>query len=282
MSRAAKTGLALAAAVGGAAIAGAAAAAPSVDIRHAAARVVVYPEARADVAVSVQQANPRLPLTITRMGDQVIVDGGLGWRVGSCHSRFGVRGVGVFGIGDIRYDQLPLIIVHAPLDAKIGAGSAVYGVINRSRTLDFANAGCGDWTIANVAGHARISQSGSGDSRVGSVAAADVNVSGSGNVQLQAIGGGLNANVAGSGDIAAASVDGVLNARVAGSGDVKVAAGQAPAINARIAGSGDVTFGGVAGRVSASIAGSGDVRVRTVTGPVSKQVAGSGEVLVGR
>ncbi len=262
--------------------AGGASAAPSVEIRHAAARVVVYPEARDDVSVVVRQANSRLPITLSRFGDKLVADGGLGWRIGSCHQRFGRRSVGVFGVGEVPYDQLPMIEVHTPLDAKVAAGPAVFGVINRSRTLDFANSGCGDWTIANVAGHARINQSGSGDSRVGSVAAADINVAGSGNVHLQAIGGGLNASTAGSGDIGAASIAGVLNARVAGSGDVRVAGGRAPAVNARIAGSGDVTFGGVAGQVDASIAGSGDVRVAAVSGPVSKRVVGSGEVIVGR
>lgn len=276
-----RTGILLGSALAVCAV-GCASAAPSVEIKRAAARVVVYPEARSDVAVSVQFANPRLPLTISRWGDRVIVDGGLGWRIGSCHSRFGRPSVGIMGLGDVPYNALPLIIVRTPVDARVSAGSAVFGEINRSRTLEFSNAGCGDWTIANVAGHARIVQAGSGDARVGSAGAADVNVSGSGNVHLQAIAGGLNATTAGSGDIGAARVMGDLDARVAGSGDVRVRDGRSPAMRAEIAGSGDVTFGGVAGALDASVVGSGDVRVARVTGAVNKRVAGSGEVSVGR
>ena len=71
------------------AMAGAARAASELDLRRAVVRVTIIPEARPDVAVSVIRANPRLPLRISREGDRVIVDGGLGLRRPSCHSLFG-------------------------------------------------------------------------------------------------------------------------------------------------------------------------------------------------
>ena len=61
--------------------AGAAAAAPSAEIRDAAARVTVIPEARADVAVILVKANPKLPIWITKVGDKILIHGDVGHMV---------------------------------------------------------------------------------------------------------------------------------------------------------------------------------------------------------
>ena len=66
------------------ALAAGARAAPSLEIRGAAARVVVIPEARPDIAVSIIQANARLPLKVSRFGQTVYVDGDLGHGVKGC------------------------------------------------------------------------------------------------------------------------------------------------------------------------------------------------------
>jgi len=39
--------------------------------------VVILPEARSDIAVTVVRANAKLPLRVSRVGDRVVVDGGL-------------------------------------------------------------------------------------------------------------------------------------------------------------------------------------------------------------
>ncbi|MGH7024407.1 MAG: GIN domain-containing protein [Caulobacteraceae bacterium] len=263
-----------------AALAGAACAA-RIDIQHAAARVTVIPEARNDIAVSVVRQNPRMRITMTRMGDTVIVDGGLGFRGPSCTNFFGRRGVHVWGMGFIPYDQLPQIVVRTPLDANVSASGAVYGVVDRSQSLALANSGCGDWLVANVAGPMRVHLAGSGDVRAGSAGSAEVHISGSSDVFLREVRAGLDTATSGSGDVRAASIDGPLHVRLAGSGDLVAPAGQVSDMVVGIAGSGDVHFGGVARSLEANVVGSGDVTVGRVTGPVVKHVAGSGDVNVG-
>lgn len=270
--------LGLLAAIGAA---GGAQAAPTLKIQHAAARVVIIPEARADVAVEILKANPRLPLRVSRFGENVTVEGDIGHRMHSCQTVLGHRSVLVWGRGRIVYEDMPQLVVHVPMDVRISAGDAVFGSIGRSDSLDLSNKGCGDWTIANVQGHMRLSEAGSGDAHAGGAQSADIMIAGSGDVVVRDIRAGLVAVSTGSGEITAASVDGPFSVRIAGSGDIKANGGQVTDLNAQVAGSGDVRFGGVARSLTASVAGSGDVNVAEVTGPVSKRVFGSGEVTVG-
>ena len=255
--------------------------APSVEIKDAAARVIVVPEARSDVKVQLLAANPALPLTIRTFGDRVIVDGGLRRRLGGCSNLFGRTVIHIRDLGEVSYDSLPQVVVHAPQDVRVGASGAVFGRIGRSGSVELSNAGCGDWLIANVQGTLRINDAGSGDVRAGRAGALAARVAGSGDVATREISGPATIDMAGSGDVSAASISGDLHASVAGSGDVKIRDGHAPDMQVRIAGSGDVTFDGTADEVNAVIAGSGDVNVARVTGPIHKSVFGSGDVNVG-
>jgi hypothetical protein len=262
--------------------AGAAMAQPSVQIDHAVARVTVIPEARSDVAVSVVHGNGRFPLKISRVGDVIRIDGGLGWRSISCRGASGHPRVDVWGMGEVAYADMPQVVIHTPRAVRVGAGGAVFGAIGPGDSVDLGNGGCGDWTIADQAGALRAHLSGSGDIRAGSAGSADVQVSGSADVVMAVVRGGLSANIAGSGNVTAARVDGPLRARIGGSGDLRVRDGQVGDMDVAVAGSGDVRFGGVARSLEAKIVGSGDVSVGRVTGQVSKQVVGSGGVTVGR
>jgi hypothetical protein len=264
------------------ALAGPAIAAPSVEIRNAAARVVVIPEARSDVVAQLTVTNGALPLEVRQEGDRIIVDGGLSRRVEGCSSMFGKTTVRIRGLGQVAYDNLPQLVIRTPMDSKVFAGGAVFGSVGRADTLDLSNAGCGDWTVANVKGLLRINDAGSGDLRAGAAGELQVRVAGSGDIYAKEVAGPANIDIAGSGDVTAASVSGTLRVAVAGSGDVKISSGHATEMTARVAGSGDVRFGGTADSVSAIIAGSGDVDVGQVTGQVHKTVFGSGEVHVGR
>jgi hypothetical protein len=260
-------------------------------IEHAAARVVVIPEARGDVAYSIQPGRAALPaLQMRQDGGVKVLDGGLGggfapfgFHMGmSCqgagdHVRIRIPGHGVVALQD-----LPVITVRTPLNAHLAVGDAVFGEIGPSQSLDFANSGCGDWRVADVRGATHLSLSGSGDVRGRAVGEASVRISGSSDVYLGPVSGGLDARISGSGDVHAASVSGPLSAKIAGSGDVTVDGGTSPSVEAHIAGSGDVKFRGVAGSVSAFIAGSGDVDVARVSGAVTKHIAGSGDVNIGR
>jgi hypothetical protein len=260
----------------------AAASAPSAEVREAAARVTVIPEARGDVAVFLIKANPRLPIWISKVGDKVVIRGDVGHMITNCSSGWGGKpSVGVWMRGRFAYADLPQVVIRTPVDVHVTAGDAVFGTIGHARSVDFGNHGCGDWTVADVDGLMHLGLAGSGDVHAGSAGSATIAIVGSGDVSAQAVRGGLGANIAGSGDVTAAAVSGPMNVHVSGSGDVKVHSGQVTRMSVSVAGSGDVRFGGVAGSLEANVAGSGDVSVAHVTGPVVKHVAGSGDVDVG-
>lgn len=275
-----KLWLGLAASATAVAVCGAAAAA-DVDIRHAAARVTVIPEARGDIAVSVYKSNARLPIRVYRQGDTVVIDGGLGLRGPNCSSFFGRKGVHIWGVGFTPYDALPQVMIRAPMNVKVRAGGAVFGAVGRSDSLQLANAGCGDWTVANVTGPADVRVAGSGDVHAGSAGSAEVRISGSSDITFQDIRNGLVSSTSGSGDVRAVAVNGPMHVRISGSGDVVARGGQVTDMSVEVAGSGDVRFAGVAQSLQAAVAGSGDVTVGRVTGPVAKHVAGSGSVTIG-
>jgi hypothetical protein len=270
------------AAASGLALAGAAAAAPSVEISHAVARVIVSPELRSDIKVEIVRANPRLPLRVWSFFGQTHIDGGFaGGRVHGCHGPVSAPSAEVVGIGEVGADAMPRILIHTPMDARIAAGGAVFGQVGRSDSLELANAGCGDWQVGNVRGKMKINVAGAGSVHTGQAGAADLRVAGAGSIFTHDIAGAVEAMNVGSGDIDVASVQGPFNARIAGSGHVKVAGGHASAMQASIAGSGDIALVGVADSLNASVVGSGDVRVLRVTGPVHKAIVGSGDVRIG-
>jgi len=263
--------------------AGAASAAPSVKIKDAVARVVVIPENRSDVKVEFLTTNPSLPLTLRQNGDEVIVDGDLRMnKINGCNSRNGKIWVKVRGVGEVSYDNFPQIAVRVPMDARVQAGGAVFGDIGRSDSVKLGNAGCGDWTIANTKGKLEVAQAGSGDTKTGSAAVAEISIAGSGDVSTQAVAGDLEVNIAGSGDVSVASIAGKLDGNIAGSGNITVAGGRSRLVDVSVMGSGDVAFNGEADEVDVSVAGSGDVRIAKVNGPVKKHVAGSGDVIIGQ
>ncbi len=267
-------------AAGAALAAGGAAQAASVEVKDAVARVTVIPENRSDVKVEILHANPKLPLQVRTLGGRTIVDGDLDRKIRNCGGG-SKPSVHVSGVGDVDWDEMPQVVVRVPRDADFNAGGAVFGTVGRSASLDFANAGCGDWTIGNVDGRMRISQAGSGDVRAGTAGEAKVRVAGSGDIATAAVRGPVEVDVAGSGDVSVSSVKGALDVKIAGSGDVKVLDGHAAVMSVSIAGSGDVDFGGVADSLKARVAGSGDIRAREVKGEVSKSIIGSGGVTIG-
>jgi hypothetical protein len=272
--------LILIAAAAASACAGAASAA-SVEVKDAVARVTVVPENRSDIKVEFLTTNPRLPLQVRSFAGKTIVDGDLGHKIRNCRGGRDTVRVDVRGVGEVDYRDMPQVVIHTPRDVKLESGGAVFGSVGRSASLDMANAGCGDWTVANVEGRMHISQAGSGDTRTGGAGEAKIRTAGSGDVRAADIHGPLEVEIAGSGDVTVASVSGPLQIQVAGAGDVRVGGGHAPTMSVAIAGSGDVDFGGVADSLKARIAGSGDVHAREVRGPISKMVMGSGSVSTG-
>jgi len=288
---------------------------PTLRISHAAARVVIQAENRADIAVTVSGRASRLPpLNVRRDGGAVVVDGGLNTHSISCGGDYSLthlfggidhvhdtRRVKLSGVGWVNVSDLPVITVHAPRAVAIAADGAVWGEVGPTDLLSLDAGGCGDWRIAAVRGKLSAHVAGSGDIQGDTAGALDVSVAGSGDVSLHgvagpahidlagsgdvrlgAVTGAIDARLAGSGDLVADRVEGAVKAKLAGSSDMKINGGHAPQLAVEIAGSGDFVFNGVAGSVSASVAGSGDIHVAHADGPVAKSVIGSGEIAIGR
>lgn len=250
------------------------------EIRDAVASVVVLPENRGDVSVTVNQPASALPRMMQRVeGDRLILDGHIGRSI-NCRGGRGAPTTVSGEFGTVTLDQAPRIIARVPMDAVVSAGPAVFGEIGRATNTTLNLAGCGDWLVAHVSGALDVNVAGSGSVRTGNAAAARVNIGGSGDVRMRTISGPLTAQIGGSGTARAEAVNGELRTRIGGSGDIRIDGGAAPALSAQIGGSGTVMFGGRAERVNAQIAGSGDVRVRSA-GSVTRAVVGSGQVIVG-
>lgn len=267
----------LVAALGGAGAAGA----QELEIKDAAARVIVIPEARGDVQVAIRPGRAGLPVPrVGRRGGSVEIDGGLKRRIQGCVASNGVTAVTIRGVGRVAVGELPVITARVPLAADVSASGAVFGEIGRTQSLDLALASCGAFRVANVTGALEVAMSGSGDLTTGASRRAEVSLAGSGDVRLGPVTGPLEVSIAGSGDVRAVSA-GSVQASIVGSGDV-IVGGRTGAVNASIVGSGDVRVDGEAQSLDASIMGSGDVRIQRVLGPVRRNVAGSGDVIVGR
>lgn len=291
---------------------------PGASLEHVAARVVVIPEARGNVSVSIRQGDPRLPaVTAHARGATLVVQGGLDGRISGCddvglHLNLGwsdggghegaapgldVRAVRIRGVGAVPLSRLPLITVRTPLNSRVAASGAVWGQVGDASSLSLSSAACGLWTLDQVqglldldlsgssdvrgagSGPLRVRSAGSSDVVVGPVqGAADLSLSGSGGVRTGPVAGGLHADTAASGDVVVSRVQGPIQTSILGSGEVEVRGGNAPGAVVNVVGSGDFKFGGVAGNLAASVSGSGDVHVAHVTGRVSKSVSGSGEI----
>ena len=164
------------------------------------ARVTVIEDR--DIKIEVTRPNGQLPLTVRTFGDKTILDGDLDRRIHNCRSSGDASWVDVRGVGKVAWAEMPQVVIHTPRDVHVEAGGAVFGSVGRSATLDLDNAGCGDWTLANVEGVAKISQAGSGDTRMGSAGSLKIRVAGSGDVAAADIRGPVDINIAGSGNAA--------------------------------------------------------------------------------
>jgi hypothetical protein len=263
------------------AAAGAAAAAPSVEIRDAIARVTIVPEDRADVKVEMLTTNAALPLEVRTSGSMTVIDGNLAHRINDCHRNGDHPSAWVRGVGEIRYENMPQIVIHTPRAVSVSTGGAVFGTVGRSASLDLDNSGCSGWTVADVAGDATLHESGAGSVHMGAAGRLALHLSGAGSVHATKVSQGLDATLSGAGGIDIQELDGPVMAHVSGVGHIKAAGGHATTVRASVSGVGGVELGGDAQSLDASISGFGGIRVKAVSGPVSKSVSGGGHVSIG-
>lgn len=261
--------------------AGAAGAAPSVNIRDAIARVTVVPEDRSDVKVEVITTNPALPLEVRMEGSQTVISGNLAHRVYDCRTRGDHPSAWVRGLGEIKYEAMPQVLIHTPRAVALSASGAVYGVVGRAAGLDLQNSGCSAWTVADVTGDVTLRESGAGSVRMGSTGRLELRLSGAGGVHATQVRQGLDATLSGAGSVNIDDLSGPMVAHVSGVGHIKIDQGHADAVQASISGVGSVDFGGDARSLDASISGFGGIRVKAVSGQVTKSISGGGHVTVG-
>jgi hypothetical protein len=255
--------------------------AASVEIRDAVARVTVVPQDRSDIKVEIVRAHPELPLAVSVSGARTLIDGGLDRRIRDCNGMGENARINVRGVGKVAYADMPQVVIYTPRDVDVAANGAVAGAIGRSASLELRNSGCANWTIADVAGEAELSQSGAGSVKMGTSGRLDVDLSGAGNLRAVAVRDGMEARLSGAGGVTIASFAGPLEADVSGVGQIRIEEGRASRIKASVSGIGGVDFGGVAQDLQASISGLGNIRVRQVTGSVTKSVSGAGRIKVG-
>lgn len=268
--------------VAAAAFAAGAANAATIEIRDAVARVTVVPGDRSDVRVEITRPHEKLPFEVTTAGDRTIIDGNLDRKIRGCDGMDEKDSIRVRGVGRLDYDDIPQIVIYTPRDVRIRADGAVAGAIGRSASLDLGNSGCANWTIADVAGPARIRASGAGSVRMGRAGRLEAHLSGAGHIRAVQVREGLDAQLSGAGGVRLAALEGPLEARVSGVGQVRVDGGHASLMRASVSGIGQVEFDGVADDLDASISGLGSIRVREVTGSVNKSVSGGGSIRIGR
>ena len=274
--------IALAASVAVQASAGAAAAAgPSVEIRDAVARVTIVPEDRADVKVEMITTNASLPIEVRTVGGTTLITGNLAHRINDCRGNREHPAAWVRGVGEIKFENMPQLVIHTPKAVVVDSSGAVYGAVGRAGSLDMQNSGCSGWTVADISGDASLRESGAGSVRMGSAARLALRLSGAGSVHATKVSQGLDATLSGAGGVDIDELNGPMTAHVSGVGHIKAAQGHATDIHASVSGVGGIDFGGDARSLDASISGFGGIRVKSVSGSVTKSVSGGGHVNIG-
>jgi hypothetical protein len=244
------------------------------EVRHAAVRLNIVAEDRQDFSIEIN--NPgHLPMPSVSVDDgRVLVDGHLSNRIERCTE----TGAETRGYGELSFEQMPEVIVHAPRALRLGLGSAGRAEIGPSASLDLDMNGCGAAVAQDITGELKVSLAGSGQVHTGAAHSLDADVAGSGDIVTGAIADDAHIDIGGSGTTTIAALTGELHASSAGSGDVAVNGGAIPLADIDLAGSGGVTVAAPIQSLKASIVGSGDVRVNAPVHDVDVSIAGSGGV----
>lgn len=221
-----------------------AAARPVLTVEAPAARVIVIPEARQDMAVEAGEGLAIHPVA----GGSARVTGDSSWLEQNIPWLFGYacKAAGVSRWGQtIALKDLPRVTVRVPLDAEIVTKGAVYGQAGAGRALKLTASGCGTWRLGPLSS-------------------------------------GLTVTQAGPGQVIASHVDGRLTATVDGAGKIVVGEGVVSSANLVMNGSGRIDDRGTAGILNAKMNGSGAITVRLLAGQANVSYDGDGDVTWGR
>lgn len=157
--------------------------------------------------------------------------------------------------------------------------AATKAQIGRVASANIEIGGSGRVDIASVSGPLKLDVGGSGKIATGPIGSLRADLAGSGDAQFGPVNGGLDLDIAGAADVTAARVNGPTKVDIAGSGSVKIAEGTADPLHVEIMGSGNFYFGGVAVNPHVEAFGSGNVRIRSYRGKLDTE--GMADVKIG-
>ncbi len=157
--------------------------------------------------------------------------------------------------------------------------AATKAKIGRVSSANIDIGGSGRVDIAAVTGTLKLDVGGSGKINTGPIGNLRADLAGSGDANFGPINGGLDLDIAGAADVSAARVNGPVKVSIAGSGSVKIADGTADPLRVEIMGSGNFNFGGVAVNPHVEAFGSGNVRIKSYRGKLDTE--GMADVKIG-
>ncbi|WP_306250887.1 GIN domain-containing protein [Parvularcula sp. IMCC14364] len=147
-------------------------------------------------------------------------------------------------------------------DVQIGNTLYVQGTVGNVKAADIRITGGGDLIFASVAEDLEARIAGSGSLAFNNVQSADLSIAGSGDIDVKKIAGNFRADIRGSGDIITGDIEGESIFQIAGSGDIEA--------------------GNVNGGADISIRGSGDIVINELNGPSEIGITGNGDVDIRR
>jgi hypothetical protein len=252
---------------------------------HVAARVVVVPEARTNIAAEVRAGKGDLPRpSLQASGTEMRVSGGLPEAVLKSCSRSGRGDSGTIRLHEsrsVRVQDLPVVVVRTPMDLRIVADGAVIGEVGPARSMELVQKRCGDWRVGDVSDRFAATLEGRGDLDVGRTGRADLKLEGMGDVRIKSA-GAFTASVEGLSKVTLGQVSGPVDVSLEGLGGVRINGGHATTFRASLEGMGSIRFDGVADSADASADGLGGIHIAEVRGPVRKSGSGLARVRVGR
>jgi hypothetical protein len=244
-------------------------------IKDAAAVVTITPEDRQDFSIQIDNPGHAPMPAISATDGDVVVDGKLRGRIRECDD----DSVELRGYSTVSRTDLPHIIIHAPRALTTEVNGAVYADVAAAQSVDGTFSGCGQSTIADVAGALKITSNGSGAVHASAAQSLEAQLSGSGRVETGAIAGDANITTDGSGSVTISSLNGNLVGHSSGSGGVHVQGGHIGTADITLVGSGGATIGAPVQTLKVHGVGSGDVEVTAPVGNIDADLVGSGDVI---
>ena len=254
-------------------------AAAELVLDDAVARVVVIPEARADIQVEVAPGRNGAPaVRVSRSGDTVTVSGGS--RIKMCNfDQDGESWLMLKGGDRIEMDDIASVTVRAPRDVRIsGGGGAILGSIGRSQTLNIEQSGCANWTAADVAGPLTAEMSAGANLRAGSTPSARLSADSGGAVRVVRA-DRLEATATAGGAVKAVSA-GVVEATATGGGVVSIDGGSSRSLTGTATGGAHIRHKGQVGELEANASGGAVIRVAHASRVLSSSSHGGSSVVI--